>query len=206
LPRFLVWATKAETSTLELVPEDGYAGKCVQWNKGDSFSLSAPIIDKTITELMDDNVWNQTKKVLEDWLKIEQKNLARFTMGVPAFSMPDSYKSNTTLTNSGIVIQSSSLPDRIPAVRDTLAEVLPWLAQAYWYQHDVRGMARVALLLRFLFPEYKWPETPNFASANYAINDALGCQGSYLFEGIDLLANRLNDMLKTGPNKPTLPE
>jgi hypothetical protein len=196
LPRFLVWATGVLPNTLELVPEDVREGKSMQWSDGKTFSLSAPIIDRTIMELLDDNVWAQARSVIDFWLQAEQRNLARHTMGVPVFSMPSTYKTNTT-SIIGTVSQENNLPERIEPVRATLGEILPWLAHTFWRKDDLRGMARAALLLRYLFPEYEGPETPHAHLVHPIINKALGLQGGYVFEGVDLLAQRFDDMLNT---------
>jgi hypothetical protein len=195
LSRFLVWATGALPDSLELVPEDGSQGQSTQWSDGTTFSLSAPIIDRTINELLDDGVWAQARSVIDFWLQAEQRNLARFAMNVPVFSMPSGYETNTT-TITGTVFQGSSLPHRLDGVRASLGELLPWLADAYWYQDDLRGMARAALLLRFLFPEYQGPETPDAHFAHPAINKALGLKPKYVYEGVDLLARRFDEMLR----------
>jgi len=194
LPRFLVWATGMPPDSLELVPENGSQGKSTQWSDGTTFSLSAPIIDRTIMELMDDSVWAEARSVIDFWLQAEQRNLARFTMSVPVFSMPASYETNTTNIR-GTVSQGSSLPHRLDGVRASLGEILPWLAQAYWYQRDLRGMARATLLLRYLFPQYEGPETPDAHFAHPTINEALGLKPEYVYEGVDLLARRLDEML-----------
>jgi hypothetical protein len=203
LSRFLVWATGALPDTLELVPEITSKGQSTQWSDGKTFSLSAPIIDRTIMELLDDNVWAATRSVIDFWLQAEQRSLARFTMGLPVSSMPSGYETNTTAT-TGTVFQSSSLPERVDAVRVTLGEILPWLAHAFHRQNDLRGMARTTLLLRYLFPQYG-PGTPDAPFAEAAINKALGL-GRYVYEGTDRLAQRFDDMLNTStPSRPTDP-
>jgi hypothetical protein len=109
--------------------------------------------------------------------------------------MPSGYETNTT-NITGTVFQGSSLPHRLDGVRTSLGELLPWLADAYSYQNDLRGMARAALLLRFLFPEYQGPETPDAHFAHPAINKALGLKPEYVYEGVDLLARRFDEMLR----------
>jgi hypothetical protein len=196
LSRFLVWATGHLPDSLELIPEDGKQGKCVEWTDGTKFSLSAPIIDRTISELLGDKVWSETRSVLELWLQEEQRNLARFTMRVPLYAMPATYETNTPKFKGGTVFQGSSLPQSLDGVRATLGEILPWLGTAYFYREDVRGMARAVLLLRFLFPEYKGSETPDTPTfVHTKINEALGLEMKYVHEGVDLLAQMLDGTL-----------
>jgi hypothetical protein len=195
LPRFFVWATGTLTDSLELVPENDFHGKSTQWSDGTKFSLSAPIIDRTIIELMDDSIWEEVRSVIEFWLKIEQRNREMFTMNVPVFSMPDGYETNTT-NFTGTVFQGDALPHRVDNVRAPLGKILEWLIQAYSYKHDLRGTARVALLLRYLFPENEGTEAPSMPLGYTEINKALGLKSKYLFEGVDTLSQRLDGMLR----------
>ena len=196
VPRFFAWATGDLPSSLELVPDARHDGESIQWGAGARFSLSAPIVERTITELLDDAIWKETRAVIDFWLQAEQENLARFTMQVPVFSMPSRYATNVT-GFGGTVFQGSSLPHRVEGVRASLGELLPWLASAYHYQGDIGGMARTALLLRYLFPEYIGPGTPDAGFANYAVNDALGLQPKYVYEGVDQIAEALDQFLAT---------
>jgi hypothetical protein len=194
LSRFLVWATGELPNTLELVPEDGSEGESTQWSDGKTFSLSAPVIDRTIMELLDDNIWAETRAVVDFWLQAEKQNLARLTMGVPIFSMPAGYKTNA-IPHTGTVFQSNTLMDRIGPVRAALGETLPWLAHAFLRKDDLPGMARAALLLRYLFTEHD-VGTLGDGFLQTAINEALGLQPAYFYEGVDLLAKRFDDMLR----------
>ena len=194
LSRFLVWATGALPDTLELVPEDGQKGHSTQWSDGKTFSLSAPILDQTVMDLQDNNIWAQAKSVMKFWLEIEQQNLTRLSMGLPTVSMPSTYETNTT-TTSGTVFQSSSLPERFAPVRATLGELLPWLANYFVYQKDLPGMARAALLLRYLFPQYEGPGTPDAPFVHYHLDEALGLKPSYFCESVDLLSKKFDAIL-----------
>jgi hypothetical protein len=195
LSRFLVWASGVSPERLELIPGDCKSGEAVQWTDGTKFSLSAPIIDRTIDDLLNDDVWNEVRSVLELWLQEAQRNLARFTMRVPMYAMPATYETNALEFKGGMVFQGSSLPTWLGGVRATLGEILPWLSNAYFYQDDLRGMARAALLLRFLFPQYEGPGTPDAHFVHPKINSALGLKPEYVYEGVDLLARKMDDLL-----------
>lgn len=201
-PRFFVWATRELPDSLELVPEDSNHGKSIQWNEGTRFSLSAPIVDRTIGELLDDGVWTEVRSVIDVWLRAEQENQARFTMRVPIFSMPYKYETNNATFEGGTVFTGSSLPNRVDGVRASLGELLPWLAQAYRFQDDLRGAARTALLLRYLYPEYKGPGTPDAQMVHPVINQALGLKPEYMHEGVDLLSRKLDELLGLESPRP----
>jgi hypothetical protein len=55
-PRFLLWAYGTLPEALELVPGEGSEGRCIEWGNGTTFSLSAPILDRTLVELCDHTV------------------------------------------------------------------------------------------------------------------------------------------------------
>jgi hypothetical protein len=192
-PRFLLWALGDLPDSLELVPEDSRQGRCTQWKDGKTFSLSAPIVDRTITDLLDDAVFTQTKAVIEFWLRAEANNLALVTMGVPIFTMPDDYDTNTTAFKE-IVFQWGTPPDGIARVRETLGKTLPWLAEAYRRENNLQGMARTALLLRYLYPDYEGPGTPNAPFVQQALNETLGLN-RYVFDGVDRLGEKLDELL-----------
>jgi hypothetical protein len=192
-PRFLLWVLGTLPDTLELVPEDGREGQCTQWDDGKRFSLSAPIFDRTIVDLLDDAVFTQAREVIEFWLRAEAQNLALVTMGVPVFTMPADYQTNTTAF-TGTVFQWGAPLDGVSRVRETLGKTLPWLAEAYRREKNLRGMARAALLLRYLFHDYEGPGTPNVPFVQQQLNEALGTN-QYVFDGVDRLAEKLDQLL-----------
>ena len=201
-PRFLVWVTGSKLpDTLELVPADGPDGHSTQWDNGTTFSLGAPILDRTIQDLLDDTIFNEARAVLEFWLREETRSLARIAMGLPVFSMPSEYKTNATAIK-GTVFQWSTLPERFHGVRATLAETLPWLAEAYRRQDDLRGAARAALLSRYLTPNRDDSTAPDPLFVQFFINTALGLKPTYVFEGVDLLATTLDNLLAR-PSAPS---
>ena len=81
--------------------------------------------------------------------------------------------------------------------------MLPWLAEAYRRKDDLRGMARAALLLRHLFPSYDGTTVIDHSiSVQMDINKAIGLKPEYVFEGVDLLAKNLDNILGLTPQPP----
>jgi hypothetical protein len=201
-PRFLVWVTgKILPSRLELIPEDTKIGRSTQWQDGASFSLGAPIIDCTIQELLDDAAFNNAKAVLAHWLLEETQSLRRVSMGLPVFGMPHEYETNG-LTKGGFIFQWSTLSERFVPAQNTLKEVLPWLAEAYRTSGDLVGAARVALLLRRMTGG-QYDSKVSDVGVQYYINKALGLiEPSYVYEGVDKLADLLDKALKSTPASP----
>ena len=193
-PRFLLWVQGALPDTLQLVPKDPGEGQCTQWEGGSTFSLGPPILDWSVLELLEDTVFAQAKAVLEFWLQAEGSNLANVTMGVPIFAMPATYKTNTT-DHDGWAWQGGAPPEGLDSVRATLGKMLPWLADAFRRQNDMRGMTRTALLLRYLYPKYEGPGTPHAPFVEDALSRALSLEPRYAFEGVDLVARHLDSFL-----------
>lgn len=196
MPRYFVWATGEPPASLQLVPEDRLDGESTKWENGTAFSLSAPIVDRTIDDLLDGSVWSDTRAVIEAWLFAEEQNLARYTMRVPTFSMPHGYTTNSAKFHGGEVYQGDCLPHRVAGVQQSLGEILPWLAQAYSYQKDIPGATRAALLLRYLFPQYEHPGAPDTPyNVSREIDEAMEVQPRYVHDGIDQLASSLDAFL-----------
>src|SRR2546430_16493 len=192
-PRFLLWALGNLPDSLELVPEDSRRGQCTRWEDGKTFSLSAPIVDRTITDLLDDAVFTQTRAVMECWLEAEANNLALVTMGVPIFTMPAGYETNTTALR-GLAFQWGAPLDGVARVRESLGKTLPWLAEAYRRENNLRGMARTALLLRYLYPDSEGAQASHLPFVQHALNEALG-SNRYVFDGVDRLGEKLDALL-----------
>ncbi len=198
-PRFLLWAYGTLPDCLELVPDEGYLGRSVQWDNGTTFSLSAPILNRTVDELADPIVWAQAKQVIEFWLDAERENLDLIRMGMPGYVMPDTYETNTTVVK-GKVWQWGGPTVGMHGVRETLGKTLPWLAHAYYREGDLRGMVRAALLQRYLHPDRR-PGVPDPTFVQDALNEALGLSAKtlgpkfYVFAGVDSLSVMLDERL-----------
>jgi hypothetical protein len=195
--RFLLRALGGRLpASLELTPEDGKVGRSTQWKDGQHFSLSAPILDLRVNALERERERVRAQKVLEFWVSREAENLARISMGVPTYVMPDGYKTNTRKF-TGWVFQSGRYSKQaFKPVRATLGEVLPWLAEGYRSTHNRQGMARTALLLRYL--QHGARELGMMADAPFVqgdLNAALGVN-SYLFAGVDQLAKKFDALLR----------
>jgi hypothetical protein len=117
-PRFYVWSLPPLPQRLNLVPETTPAGRCTQWaadtkaGDGWKFSLSAPILDFSMTEILDDAFHESATKVLDMWLEIERQNLLRVKAGIYSFKMPDPYKTNSTEIGDGLFRASATLRKR----------------------------------------------------------------------------------------------
>jgi hypothetical protein len=94
-PRFAAWAAPIQQNRLKLVPRTDTKGLTVDcdWlSGGDTFTLSAPILDFTIQELLEDDFHAQVKQVLQHWIDYDLKNLVRIRNGMPTMWVPYDYE------------------------------------------------------------------------------------------------------------------
>jgi len=200
-PRFLVWISGELPTSLELVPAEGSKGtEPLVWSNAKSFSLQAPVLDVLVGDLCDDQVLNNTRAVIEFWLKRETYNLTMAMAGIPQFAKPHPYETNRPKPR-GISSQVAGAGWGIDSMRDTLAAVIAKLGDFHWRNNDLRGMARVALLSRYLWPE---PDHGTLTGAladvpfvQQALNDAFNAKG-YVYAGVDRLSEKFDELLLTG--------
>ena len=182
---------------LELVPTTGWDGKCTQWEGGGVFSLSAPILDVSVQELLDDEFHRLVRKVLHFWVDIDLANLARIRAGIQSFQMPDEYHTNAT-EFCGWVTQGITRAPDLGAAMKHVKECVAYLSVQLSRRGDVAGAARCALLLRHFFKDDGNGGTHGpFLHA--AINAIVGGEENYLFRGVDSLNALLDERLVQAP-------
>jgi hypothetical protein len=72
------------------------------WVEGPSCSLSAPIIEVGVEDLISDGRMQQLSTVLEYWTERDRENCDRVRMGLLSFTGPASYLVNE-VPNSGMI-------------------------------------------------------------------------------------------------------
>ncbi len=203
-PRFLAWITGTLPTSLELVPAEAFTTTSpLLWTNGKSFSLRSPILDLRVTELPHKKVLNNAKAVLEFWLKRETYNLTMAMAGIPTFAMPHPYETNKPKAG-GISWQGAGAAWGIDSMRETLAAAIVKLGDFYWRKNDLRGMARVALLSRYLWPKSDFDTLAGTLADLSFVQQVLNKtvkRGSYVFAGVDVLGKQLNGLLE----RETLP-
>ena len=109
--RFYVWAfSNTLPDSLELTPGEGQTGECVQWVDGSSFSLSAPIIEASMRDLMDDDQFEALRAVFAHWVQYDRENCDLVRQGLPIFRMPASYTVKTTVKLRAVAEQGNTAP------------------------------------------------------------------------------------------------
>jgi hypothetical protein len=195
-PRFYAWSLPPLPESLELTPGTRGDGECVQWKDGTSYSLSAPILAFTITEIQNDAFKEQAKDVLKYWLDVEEQNLRRVKSGILGCSMPYKYKTNEK-GDGGIVfhrITYASAEDTRRAIRSFEVQ-LGWIAETLFRNGDIRGAVRAALLHRYFFNDETDPVSNSLNQIHGVLGDMLG-KKIYIYQAIDELSESLDKELE----------
>ena len=95
--RFDLWASGKRPASLSLRLGPEGAGAVNQWDTslGD-YDLGAPILKITAVELFNDEVLEERKRVLVEWIKIEKKNILLRASGLMRFLGPATYTTNSS--------------------------------------------------------------------------------------------------------------
>jgi hypothetical protein len=212
MPRFHVSAQGRLPSRLELRPEDTEAGEFVQWETGESFSLSAPIIRATLGDLLDEEKMQALRELFSYWVGSDRENGDVVRQGLLRFRMPPSYRTNQ-LPNTGIAELGYLVLEKRFLNRGILrlAESTECIGGQLLRLGDTSGALRAALLVRHLCEMYpdvfkdqpRWNGTiPGeirllFPRLNEALREQAG--PNYIYRGIDEIGKALdnNPIVKT---------
>jgi len=153
-PRFYAWSLLPSLARLELVPGRGPDGMATQWKDGSTFDLSAPILDFTIQDLLDDGFVERAKKVLRFWIEgVDMENLRRMRAGVLNFKLPARYKTGESAELGSWIIQGVNKADSAAVDRaaSLLREPLDWVSDQLCKLGDLPSGTRGMLLLQQLY-------------------------------------------------------
>ena len=93
-PRFVMWSLGEIRDRLELRPGGGKEGNWKAWDDGSSFSLSAPIIQANLADLIDPDRMEKLRKVFEYWVDLDRENCGLIRQGLLRFRRPSFYRVN----------------------------------------------------------------------------------------------------------------
>ena len=96
MPRFLAGALPPLRDHLTLVPGSGQEGHFVEWRDGFEFSLSAPILQISVVDLLDEAIVTQRREVFRQWVMLDRSNCDLLRQGLLRFRMPTRYVVNET--------------------------------------------------------------------------------------------------------------
>jgi len=140
---------------LELSAGPTGEGKRTEWDGSRQISLSAPILDVTLAEMLDGERITEAREVLKYWLDLDKANLARITTGSLSFVMPQRYETNSITWVARTAFRSfgkqhvNVTEEEVRSSFRTLHTSLLWLARTQMEKGDSLGAALTAMLMRY---------------------------------------------------------
>jgi hypothetical protein len=135
VPRFAAWIAPKQPEVLVLVPGTESNAQTVGWNEGSEFLLRAPILNFTISELLEDGAREHLAQVLRFWIDYDVENLHRIRAGIHHLRVPYAYSTNNTeitgLSEYGFQQES------MPLAEDRLAELLSHVTTHHYDKGDL---------------------------------------------------------------------
>ncbi len=106
-PRFLVWSGGSIPPRLRLVPvlDSEGAGSCMG-GIGTDMHFLHPILDFTLSQMLDDDFWAKARRVFEQWITIEHDNLTRIRTGLMKCLVPFQYETNEQVVEFGAAVRN----------------------------------------------------------------------------------------------------
>ena len=195
-PRFYVWSMPPLPDHLELVPTAESEGVCTQWEGNNKFSLSAPILDASVQDLLQDEFYEKAREVLQFWIEIDMANINRLKAGIHSFEMPAKYTVNGK-GHGGRVQQWITRAPSLETAMINIKDLAGYLAAQLHQRGDLAGATRCALLLRhFSMDDTSGP----LHSLHQAINTLVKRgEQNYLFRGVDALNTMIDEALTKRP-------
>jgi hypothetical protein len=163
LARFHIWSLGIQSSPdylrslqfLELTPGPSGTGKCTDWDGGYQIPLSAPILDITLPEFVENEERiAESREVLKYCLNLDKANLVRIATGTLNFVLPQSYETNTikwsdrTATRTFGKRYENITEAELRSSFSNLNPSLVWLTRALMATGDSVGAALIAMLMR----------------------------------------------------------
>jgi hypothetical protein len=193
-PRFYVWAMPPLPSELRLVPTMESEGQCTGWKNGTEFSLSAPILDASVQELLEDDFHRKASEVLRFWIGVDLANLQNIRAHIHSFTMPHKYSTNGKGHGGWVKQEITQAPEIHPAL-DRVKEPLAWISSQLYRGGDLAGAIRCALFLRYFFKDDFAVHDPHL---HLAINHLTGHNSEYTYSGVDKLNALVDEKLAGG--------
>jgi hypothetical protein len=155
MARFAVAVAAELPASMALVPGEPGSG-CTYGFDGatGSHSLGPPILEFKVEDLLDDERFEQYRKVLRFWVLNDFDNVRRFQMGMRSVGWPGEHTTNEVPAGSNAKYSLIYAPPEIRAkAEETASELLEWLARVRLNNGDYLGTLLAALMLRRRDPD-----------------------------------------------------
>lgn len=192
-PRFYLWSTPSLIpQQLELIPSFDTKGRALTWVSHNTYSLSAPILDFSLSDMLKTDFRNQAQAVLQFWIKIEQNNINRIHSKILSCTTPDHYETNTVNFKSWVTMGSSKAKaEELEQAIATLKQHIAWIGGQFYVHNDLEKAMMSYLLLRELTKdEVYFYDTRFLIDLNARLN-----RDDYLYAGIDEVRNFIKELL-----------
>ncbi len=205
MPRFLAAALPPLRDHLTLVPGGGHNGSFIEWRYGLEFSLSAPILQISISDLLNEATMAQRREVFRQWVRLDRSNCDLSRQGLLRFRMPADYSTNQTPTQS-FGEMGNAAPDLDHMIRGVLtaAEGTECVGGQLGRKGDRTAAILAALFVDHLQRTYPqaFADHPRWRDRLPADLGRIVCQGlnavgaaksrtRYLYEGLDAVSSAL---------------
>jgi hypothetical protein len=97
--------------SLELTPSAEATGEFVQWQNASKFSLSAPIIEAALDDLINDARMEELGKIFAYWVRVDRDNCDLVRQGLLRFRMPIGYTVNELPDKKGVGEAGWAIPE-----------------------------------------------------------------------------------------------
>ena len=197
-PRFAAWILPIHKKHLTLIPGTKTKAQTVEggWTEGDSFDLTAPILNFTIQEALNPDYRMQVTKVLKYWIDYDVENLFRIKSGIHHFRVPYQYETNSTDGSGGLIDTGGPFSEEsLVIAEDRLKELLGLVTTHYHSKGELERAMIYAMALRELCTVYEpYKFNPHDMFLHGELNKRLGLT-SYAFDACDALLKEVKNKL-----------
>jgi len=201
-PRFAAWILPIHKKHLKLIPGTETKAQTVVggWTEGDSFNLTAPILNFSIQDVLNPDFRTQVAKVLKFWIDYDVENLFRIKSGIHHFRVPYQYEMNSTDGSGGLIDMGGPFSEEsLIIAQDRLKELLGLVTTHYHSKGELERAMIYAIALRELSPVYEpYKVNPHNFDLHTALNLRFGLT-SYAFHACDDLLKELKKKLPRQP-------
>jgi hypothetical protein len=175
-----------------------------------SHSLGPPILEFKVEDLLDDERFEEFRKVLHFWILNDFDNVRRYQMGMRQLWMPSEHATNRVPAEiNASYLLTYAPPDIREKAEETSSELLRWLVRVRLNDGDYLGALLGVLMLRHRMLRHRDPDGQRLpVDVLLRLREATGLDAAtggnssdYLHAPIDKLLAEMGE--KTQPNATT---